>query len=425
MKREALRVGFFLLAAAGLRAQFDTAAVLGTVRDASGAVVGGSRVVLTNTATGIAATSQTDENGNYQFFNVKIGPYRVAAEMAGFSTAVADQVVVTVNARQRVDLVLQVGAVSETVEVAEAVRLVETDSSDRGQVIHKQQIVDLPLNGRAYSDLALLSAGVRRSTLAVAVDTQGGGAREGSFNVNGLRSTYNNFLLDGVDNNAYGTSNQGFSNQVIQASPDAVAEFKVITNNVSAEFGRSGGAVINAALKSGGNQFHGSAYEFARNTRLNAGGFFRPPAGKPVLHRNQFGFTLGGPIVRNRSFFFADYEGSREIARTPQFSSIPTLSDRLGIFDKPVRSALTGEVFPANTPIPANKMSPFGRAVLANLPAPTGPGRANNFQSLPRDKDFNDKMDLKLDHRFNDRLSGFVRLSHRKQNIFVTVQPPL
>src|SRR5262249_54973554 len=150
-------------------------------------------------------------------------------------------------------------------------RLVETDSSDRGQVIHTQQIVELPLNGRVYSDLALLATGVRRSSLAA-----GGAPREGSFNVNGLRSTYNNFLLDGVDNNAYGTSNQGFSNQVVQLSPDAVAEFKVVTNNLSAEYGRSGGATVNAAMKSGSNQFHAGLWEFLRNTSLNAVGFFKP-----------------------------------------------------------------------------------------------------------------------------------------------------
>lgn len=393
--------------------QFDTAVVLGTVRDATGGVIPGAKVMLTNTATGISSTATTDENGNYQFFNVKIGTYRVAAEMTGFSTAVADDVPVTVNARQRVDLLLPVGAVTETVEVIGAAKLVETDSSERGQVIHTQQIVELPLNGRAYSDLTLLTTGVRRSSLASV-----GAPREGSFNVNGLRSTYNNFLLDGVDNNAYGTSNQGFSNQVIQPSPDGVAEFKVATNNMSAEFGRSGGAVINASLKSGANEFHGSAWEFVRNTRLNAVGFFKPRSGKPTLHRNQFGLTFGGPIVRNRTFFFLDYEGFREIAKSVSFSSLPTLNDRSGTFDKAVRNPLTGETFPANTPIPASRISAFAQKVMADLPPPNGPGRSNNFQTLVRDKNFNDKFDVKIDNQFNSKMSGFVRLSHRKVNIF-------
>ena len=138
-------------------------------------------------------------------------------------------------------------------------------------------------------------------------------SREGSFNVNGMRSTFNNFLLDGLDNNAYGTSNQGFSNQTVQPSPDAVAEFKVVTNNTSAEYGRSGGATINVAYKSGTNQFRGAGWEFYRDTALNATGFFKPSSGvKPTLERNQYGFAFGGPIVKNKAFFFADGELFRQ-----------------------------------------------------------------------------------------------------------------
>ena len=254
-------------------AQFDTATVLGTVRDASSNVVPGAKIVLTNIGTGISATATTDENGSYQFLNVKIGTYRVSAEMTGFSTAVAEGFTVTVNARLRVDLSLKVGALTETVQITDGVKLVEAESSDRGQIINRQQIVELPLNGRQYSSLALLSTGIRQSTLSQSVDSQGGDAREGSFNANGLRSTFNNFMLDGVDNNSYGTSNQNFSNQAMQVSPDALEEFKVVTNNMSAEFGRSGGATINASVKSGTNEFHGSLWEFVRNTSLNATGF--------------------------------------------------------------------------------------------------------------------------------------------------------
>ena len=182
---------------------------------------------------------------------------------------------VAVNARQRVDFSLQVGGLSDEVVVTAGAQLLETDSSERGQVIERQQIVNLPLNGRSYSSLALLSTGVLESNQN-GVGTSG---REGSFNVNGLRNTANNFQLDGIDNNAYGTSNQGFSNQVIQVSPDAVAEFKVQTNNYSAEYGRSGGAVINASYRSGTNEIRGSVWEFNRNTALNATGFFKPTGG--------------------------------------------------------------------------------------------------------------------------------------------------
>ena len=247
-------------------------------------------------------------------------------------------------------------------------QLLETDSSERGQVIERQQIVNLPLNGRSYSSLALLSTGVLESNQN-GVGTSG---REGSFNVNGLRNTANNFQLDGIDNNLYGTSNQGFSNQVIQVSPDAVAEFKVQTNNYSAEYGRSGGAVINASYRSGTNQFRGSAWEFNRNTALNATGFFQPTGGaKPSLKRNQFGFVLGGPLIRDHAFFFADYEGFRQEQRTLVFSTIPTLEQRQGVLTVPVVHPFTGEIFPAGTPLP---LTAFARKVLSELPEPNVPG---------------------------------------------------
>ncbi len=403
-------------------AQFETAVVLGTVRDASSAVVTGAKITLLNKETGIQATLDTDENGNYLFSNVRIGVYRVSSEKAGFRLAVADEVRVTVGARQRVDLTLSVGQVNETVEVTAGVATVETDSSDRGQVINRKQIVELPLNGRNYSDLALLTTGVRRSAYAFANPP-----REGAFNVNGQRSTLNNFLMDGVDNNAYGTSNQGFSNQVVQLTPDAVAEFRVVTSTMSAEYGRSSGAVINATMRSGTNEFHGTAWEFLRNTSLNATGFFRPATGKPVFQRNQFGFTFGGPVVRNRAFFFTNYEGFRERLKFPVFTSLPTVRDRQGSFAVAVRNPLTGEMFPANTPIPAARMTSFARRVLADLPLPnTGPAdlRSNNFLNTRSDKNNNDKMDVKFDGQINDRMSAFVRLSHRKSNMFQQPEIP-
>ena len=203
-------------------------------------------------------------------------------------------------------------------EVVGGARTLDTDTSQRGQVVSGKQAAELPLNGREYSSLAQLSPGVRLSAL----NTGGLTPREGSFNVNGLRSTFNNFLIDGVDNNAYGTSNQGFSNQVMQPPPDALAEFRVVTNNMSAEYGRSGGATINVAYKSGTNRFSGAAWEFFRDTSMNAEGFFKSPAGKPELKRNQFGFVVGGPILRNRAFFFTDFEGFRQDREVVTFSTI-------------------------------------------------------------------------------------------------------
>jgi hypothetical protein len=394
-------------------AQFDAATVLGEVKDGSGAVVPGATVTLRNLETGITATAVTDGSGAYQFLNVRIGVYSVRAELQGFSAAVADRVTVTVNARQRVDLAMKVGDIGETVVVTGAARLLESDSSDRGQVISREQIVNLPLNGRAYADLALLSPGVRRSSIS--------DSRDASFNVNGLRSALNNFILDGVDNNSYGTSNQGFSNQVVQVSPDAVEEFKVQTNNFSAEFGRAGGAVINATFRSGTNQFRGAAWEFNRNTSLNATGFFKPSSGvKPTLSRNQFGGVFGGPIVQDRTFFFANYEGFRQTQRTVTFATVPTVAARDGNVGVPIKNPLTGQIY-ANGVVPSSAITPFARAVLAGLPAPTRDGASNNFDSLPTREDKNNKFDIKVDHKLSDAMTAFVRFSHRKANNF---EPP-
>ena len=395
-----------------LHAQFGTATVLGSVHDASGSVVTRSQVSLINQETGITAKTFSDENGNFNFNEVKVGLFTVSAEAPGFSKGEAKDIVVNVNARQRVDLVLQVGATSETVEVNAAATLLNTDSSDRGQVVNKVSITELPLNGRQFSDLALLTTGVNKSPSS--------GSREGSFIVNGLRSTYNNYLLDGIDNNAYGTSNQGFSNQVAQPSPDSVVEFEVVTSNYSAEYGRSGGATIISAMRSGTNSFHGSAYEFLRNTDLNATGFqfgLRPSTfKKPTLSQNQFGATFGGPIIKNRVFFFTDYEGFRNIQRTLAFSSLPTLADRQGIFPVAVTNPLTGATFAANTPIPTSAMSPLAVKVLNALPTPLIAGRSNNYQQLSGDRTKADKFDAKLDGQIRSTMSGFLRVSQSKRN---------
>lgn len=411
----------FALFPLGVIAQFDSAVVLGSVTDSTDAVVPNASVKLINPATGSTVTTNADDNGNYQFLNVKIGVYQVKVEVQGFSTALAENVSVTVNARQRVDIKLQTGAVIETVTVEDAPQLLETSSSERGQVIVREQIINLPLNGRAYADLALLSTGVNQSQINV----QGtSGARDGSFNVNGLRSSLNNFIIDGVDNNAYGTSNQGFSNQVVQASPDALEEFKVQTNNYSAEFGRAGGAVINASIRSGNNSIRGSAWNYVRNTAFNATGFFKPINNeKPVLIQNQFGGTFGGPIWKNRIFFFMDYEGYRRIAKQVAFATLPTLDQRQGIFRTSsgtplaIRNPYTGALY-ADGIVPQSEITAFARRVFGDLPLPNLPGASNNYSVLPRSQFFNDKGDVKLDFIINDKATAFVRGSSRKLNNF-------
>lgn len=416
------RILFFLAALATVAvpaaAQFETATVLGGVRDNSGAMVPGATVTLLNLGTGVSQVKTTDGGGNYEFFTVRLGTYKVTAELGGFAMAVADQVKVTVGSRQRVDLVLTPGGVAEAVVVTAEVSALEKDSSQRGQVITHEQAVALPLNGREYSSLALLTTGVRLSALNTGSAST---VREGSFNVNGLRSTFNNFLLDGVDNNAYGTSNQGFSNQVMQPPPDALEEFKVVTNNMSAEYGRAGGATINVAYKSGTNRFQGSVWEFFRDTSLNATGHFKPLGGeKPPLRRHQFGFVLGGPIVRNTAFFLVDYEGFRQTRRNVAFFTIPTLDQRRGILSVPVRNPLTGETYSAGTEVP---MTPFAAQVLGGIPDPTSGGTANNYQILQAFKNDSNKYSAKVDWQINPSLRAFARFGYRDVDIFD--QPPL
>lgn len=397
---------FFIVS---VSAQFETATVLGTIRDANDAVIEGASVTLKNTQTGITSTVTTDSNGDFQFINTKIGTYQISVEKQGFNKVVAENIVVNVNARQRVDLSMQVASAEATVFVTDAANPLQTDSSDIGQVIKRQQIVQIPLNGRSYANLALLAPGVRESHTNSSI----GGGREAAFNVNGLRATVNNFLLDGVDNNAYGTSNQSFSSQVVQVSPDAIAEFKVQTNTYSAEFGRSGGAVINASYRSGTNGFHGSAWEFHRNTVLNAVGFFKPIGGvKPPLIRNQFGFTFGGPIIKDRTFFFGDYEGFRQIQKNLVYSNLPTLAQRQGILSVAVRDPFTGTTYAAGTQIP---LTAFAQKVLNELPTPNLTGvTGSNYQELVLNRNFNDKYNVRIDHKFNDKLGIFGRWSYRK-----------
>ena len=250
-----LLVIFTILPAWG---QFDSASVLGTIKDPSGAAVPGATVELLNIAKGVTVTRQTDGNGDYEFPNVQPGDYSITVTAPGFQKAQTDRFTVTVGARQRVALTLNVGAEAQSVEVSGVASQLETDTSDRGETVQTREAVNLPLNGRAYADLSTLVPGVRESLLEVLSLP----SRDASYNINGLNSMVNNFQLDGIDNNAYQSANQGYSNEAIIPSPDAIQEFKVETDNYSAEYGRAGGAIINATIRSGTNQFHGVAYDY-------------------------------------------------------------------------------------------------------------------------------------------------------------------
>jgi hypothetical protein len=414
------------LTAAPAMAQFESASVLGYVHDSSGAAIPNSTVTLTNTATSISQTKATDAEGKYEFPSVQIGNYTVTAEAQGFSRAVTEPFVVQTNARQRVDVTLQAGSVSEEVTVTSAAQLLDTETSSHSTVIGTKQVEDLPLNGRSYADLVLLVPGARKSLL----ENNGTSSREGSFNINGQRSAFNNYLLDGLDNNNYGTSNQGFENENIPPSPDAMSEFRVETNNYSAEYGRSTGAVINASIRRGTNQFHGRAWDYNRNTVFNAiGPFLAPGATKPKFIQNQFGATFGGPIWKDHTFFFVDYEGLRRIFNNANTTStLPTANQRNGLFyfnddpsnpanAIPLKNPVTGATYLGQ--IPQADMSQFARAVLGALPQPNVPGRiASNYAITPRGTINDDKGDGRVDHTFNDHWIIFGRYSEHRQSLF-------
>jgi hypothetical protein len=426
-----------------LFAQFETASVLGYVRDSSGAALANATVSLVNQDTKAVVTAKSNDQGGYEFTDVKVGEYKVTAQADGFDLSATQTFQVTVNARQRVDVSLKIGSANQTVTVTDAAELLETESSERGQVIGTREVENLPLNGRAYADLAALVPGVRRNLLENTTDS----SRDASFNVNGQRSEFNNFLLDGLDNNAYGTSNQGFSNQAIPPSPDAISEFRVETDNYSAEYGRSAGAVINVSIRSGTNQFHGKAYDYIRNTVFNAIGPFTAPSNpltkapeKPVLLRNQFGGTFGGPIWKDHTFFFGDYEGTRQVVHTILQATVPTVDQNgtsaLAVANGgytfltssntpvPLINPLTGQNY-ANGVIPFNDptVTAFAKGVLGALPEPNVPGGpfANNYASQPSDTINNDKFDVRVDQTFNQRNTAFVRYSQNQGKI---VSPP-
>jgi hypothetical protein len=418
-----------------VQAQFDNGSVVGTIHDATGAVLPGANVAITNVATGQVTKATTNASGDYEAPSLHVGVYTIKATDAGYSDAVANNITVSVGGRQRIDLEMKVGAAETTVEVSGVALQVETETSERGQTITNAQSEALPLVSRNYSDLMGLVAGVRQAPTAATTTAVNSLVRAGSYNVNGQRSMFNNFLLDGMDNNAYGESNQGFDNQIIAVPPDSVAQFQIVTNNESAEYGRSSGATINVATLSGTNQFHATAYEFIRNTDLNAAGFFKPttignagniiPFQKPTFNRNQFGFNVGGPIIKDKLFFFVDYEGFRQTLTTLTAMTLPTMNELNGILVVPVKDPLTGVTYAANTAIPAAAINPLSQQIIgyfkgANLNLPTSGLASSGLSTDDYAKgvpftDKSDKGDLRLDYQQNANNSWFLRISDRKE----------
>jgi len=415
---------FSVIAQIPLRAQTDTATILGTVVDPSGATAAGVVVTITDVDRNTKTIVKTNSDGTYTATPLPIGNYSVNVNGPGFKSETRNGVVLRVQDRLRVDFTLQVGSVQEQVIVSEAPPMLQADSSELGQVIDSKQIVELPLNGRDYTQLVSLTSGViklKEGSSLNGYSSSSNGNAGGNFAVNGMRGMLNNYILDGVDNN----SNDNGQN-VLQTNVDAIAEFKVETSNYSAEFGRSGGAVINATIKSGSNAFHGSAFEFARNAALDARQYFEAPdSSKAPFSQHQFGGTVGGPILRDKLFFFVDYQGSRVSTSNIDFSTVPTPAEVGGDFsalDGPIYDPATtvldpsGQVvsrdpFPGNI-IPVDRWDPIAHNYLKLFPAPNVPGASgNNYVQVDPSKQTIHQGDIRVDSQLTQRQLFFVRYS--------------
>jgi hypothetical protein len=392
-----LGLGIAVLTGGVAVAQQATALLTGSVKDASGAVVVGAKVTLKNANTNIARTGTTGKDGDYAFNLVPIGTYELMVEQSGFDKYVRRGITLEINQNARLDVVLQVGATSQVVEVTGDVSQVDTVSATLGKVETTQRILELPLVERDTLQLGLLQAGI------FAPDQDDGSGNP--FSVSGQRSESMTFLLDGADNNDFLGNNI-----VVDPNPDAVAEFKILTNNYTAEYGRTSGGIVNQVIKSGTNAVHGSAFEFFRNTALDASDYFLQAV--PVLRRNLFGGTIGFPIVKDKLFFFASYQGTRRsegqnpgplpvlspAERTGDFSALLTGSSPLQLFDPTSGNPYNNNQVPVD-PVIANYINAY-------LPLPNRPG--NLFESDPVASIQDDQFIFRLDYNISkkDTLSG-------------------
>lgn len=415
-----------LTLAATAAAFAQTATLSGRVTDTTDAVIPATRITVTNEATAAARQVGTNEAGLYTVSLLQPGLYRIQVEQDGFKSISRTGVVLEVDQRVEINFTLEVGDLTEQIEVsADAVQLNTVDAS-RGQVIDNQRIVDMPLNGRNYNQLALLSAGAIQPPP---------GSRYGGFSVGGQRVTQNNFILDGVDNNGSELAGAQRRSEMVQPSIDAIQEFKVQTNAYSAEYGRAMGGVVNVTTKSGTNALHGTLFEFLRNEKLDAKNFFDPvDRPKPPFKRNQYGFAVGGPLYlgkkmdfRNKIFWFGDYEGTKIRESSTITSTIPSLRMRTGDFGElttPVRDPQTGNPFPNNV-IPADRIDPVAQTLINLYPTPQSSNLGANFvNQSPRKNDI-DKWDVRIDVNPTANDMFMWRLSkHDSVNPAVLALPP-
>jgi carboxypeptidase family protein len=432
--------------------QKDSGGIAGVVRDSAGAVIPDAKVSVKDVDRGTEVVVTTSPQGVYIARPLKIGNYSVTAEKAGFKKTVVGPIVVNIQENPAVDITLQVGSIHEVMTITSQGPQLQTETSELGDVVNGQTATTLPLNGRNFAQLAQLSAGVAPAEPGSRINASYG------FSAGGARSEQNNFLLDGIDNNSNLADLLNETAFVIQPSVDAIAEFKMQTNSYSAEFGRGNGAILNAAIKSGTNGFHGDLYEFLRNDVLDARNAFDTT--RQPYKQNQFGATLGGPIIKNRTFFFGDYEGLRIRQATPFLELIPTPAEVAGDFSSLLDTSAptgfndcngnptyAGEIFNTRltqasgtsptgfcgVPIggyaggfPTNifpSVDPLAATLSTYWPTPnttpTANNGGNNFLSDPERHESRNNFDVRVDHKISDKDNTFGRFSYESQPSFI------
>ena len=409
-------------------AQVRFGSVVGTVADPSGATVAGATVKLTNLGTNQNRTIQTSGSGAFAFPNLNAGTYRVEVEMAGFKHFTQDRVEVQVDLATRVDAIMQVGNVTESVVVTSEAPPLQTDSASLGTTITQQEVESIPLSGRNVNNMLTLVPGVvaQGGTYGNAVSNQAGGARTnaigfGNYAIGGGFGNQSSFYIDGVASNAPAGNLNSFI-----PSQDIVQEFRVVTNNVAAEYGSYAGGIINLTTKSGSNTFHGTAYEYLRNKVLNANDYFSNQAGLPrvPLIQNQYGGTVGGPIVKNKTFFFFGFE--RQVLKTGTLvtNTVPTPDELAGDFTAPGLPKIYDQSQPGSpqfqcngvvNKICSNRLDQSAQALFAkSYPAPNRPGLSNNFITQMATGGINAQYNARVDHHFSEKNSLFARYAYWK-----------
>lgn len=422
MRKVLLCVSLLLLTTAPFWGQTDTAVITGIVTDPAGAVLSGATVTITSQSTNVSVTSTTDSAGYFTSVPINPDTYSVTVVANGFSSQTQAGIVLRVQNRLNLTFKMTVGQVSQSVTVTTQAPVIDTQTSSLGQVVAAKTIEAMPLNGRSYLQLAGLSTGVVETGMGQNSQTNGNtGGSSGqpgqvTFAADGARGTLNNFILDGIDNNSNDNGGLVFNTQV-----DALQEFKIQTNSYSAEFGRSGGAVVNAVTKSGTNAYHGTAFEFFRNSALDARNFFQTTGSKAAFKQNQWGATIGGPILKDKLFWFGDYQGTSIHNPIPIISTVPSAAERAGdfsatgetIYDPSSYNAATGTRTPfAGNIIPSNRIDPVSQAFINLYPAPNVPGATKNNYSIDPDSPYTlQQGDFRGDYAPSSKNQGFFRFS--------------